>query len=162
MPGVSISSPITLDALPLPYAAVRFQHLRLPYRSWLRDGATLAADGTLHDPVGGPQARLRRTLGVGQALWATLPSAMAALAARSAVLSWRFSATRRSHGTLAPGAPVLAYRTQQHAVIGALAEAFALRRAAQAALGCWTAAPPAADGAGAGTRAAAAPGRRTP
>ncbi|WP_370220705.1 acyl-CoA dehydrogenase [Kitasatospora sp. GAS1066B] len=142
VPGVSISSPITLDALPLPYAAVRFQQLRLPYRSWLRDGAVLTPDGTLHDAVGGAQARLRRTLSVGQALWATLPSAMAALAARSAVLTWRFSVSRRSHGGLAPGAPVLAYRTQQHAVLGALAEALALRRAAAQALAGWAAGAP--------------------
>ncbi|MCX4744401.1 hypothetical protein OG455_02525 [Kitasatospora sp. NBC_01287] len=155
VPGVSISRPLTLDALPLPYAAVRFRQLRLPYRRWLRDGAELAADGTPHDPLGSPQARLARTLSVGQALWATLPSAMAAIAARGARLAWRFSASRHSHGGLAPGAPVLGYRTQQHAVVGALAEAFALRRAADEALAGWAAGRRRPTAAGAGAAAMA-------
>jgi acyl-CoA oxidase len=137
VPGVELSSPLSADALPLPYSAVRFHHQRLPFERWLSDSATIGADGVLHDPCGGQDARLQRTLSVGQALWATLPAAMAAMAARSAVLAWRYSAARRSHGRLAPGAPVLAYRTQQHAVVGALAEAFVLACTADAALSTW-------------------------
>ncbi|GAB2720437.1 acyl-CoA dehydrogenase family protein [Kitasatospora kifunensis] len=139
-PGVELSSPLAVQALPLPYALVRFRRVRLPYQRWLRDGAEIDDSGVLRDPTGGQDARLQRTLSVGQALWATLPTALAAMGARSAVLGWRFSASRRSHGRLAPQAPVLVYRTQQHAVVGALAEAFGLRCVAEAARGLWSAA----------------------
>ncbi|WP_425558549.1 hypothetical protein [Kitasatospora albolonga] len=59
--------------------------------------------------------------------------------ARSAATAWRFSSARRQHGRLAPGRPVLEYRTQQHAVIGALATAHTLRGSARAALAEWAA-----------------------
>ncbi|MEE1822640.1 acyltransferase domain-containing protein [Streptomyces sp. BE20] len=138
-PGVSISAPVAVDALPLPYGLVRFDGVRVPVDRWLADGATIDDAGVLHDPSAGPDARLRRTLSCGQGLWATLPSAMAAMAGRSAAMAWRFSAGRRTHGRLAPGVPVLEYRTQQHAVIGGLAEAYALRCTARAALAAWAA-----------------------
>ncbi|WP_441248024.1 acyl-CoA dehydrogenase family protein [Kitasatospora sp. McL0602] len=138
--GVAISSPVAVDAVPLPYAVVRFDQVRLARSAWLGDSARIDADGSFHDPLGSHEARLQRTLSVGQTLWATLPSAMAAVASRSAVLTWRYCAQRRSHGRLAPGRSVLAYRTQQHAVLGALAEAFALTCAAAEARRTWHAA----------------------
>ncbi|MFI5530176.1 hypothetical protein ACIA8O_16685 [Kitasatospora sp. NPDC051853] len=164
-PGVSISGPVTVDALPLPYGFVRFDGAEVRHDRWLADGATIDELGAVHDPRGGQDARLQRTLSCGQALWATLPSAMAALAARSAATVWRFSSVRRSHGRLAPGRPVLEYRTQQHAVLGALATAHTLRASARAALGEWAAlrasAPasaPAPASASAPVRAGSAPG----
>ncbi|MEV7357946.1 hypothetical protein [Kitasatospora sp. NPDC091276] len=136
-PGVSVSGPLPVGALPLPYGLVRFHGARIPYDRWLADGAGIDATGVLHDPQPSADARLQRTLSCGQGLWATLPSAMAGLAGRSAAMAWRFSAGRRSHGRLAPGSPVLEYRTQQHAVVGALAVAFSLRCTARAALSTW-------------------------
>ncbi|MFJ2805967.1 hypothetical protein [Kitasatospora sp. NPDC087271] len=136
-PGVSVSGPLPVGALPLPYGLVRFHGARIPYDRWLADGAGIDATGVLHDPQPSADARLQRTLSCGQGLWATLPSAMAGLAGRSAAMAWRFSAGRRSHGRLAPGRPVLEYRTQQHAVVGALAAAFSLRCTARAALSTW-------------------------
>ncbi|PYC79489.1 hypothetical protein C7C46_14075 [Streptomyces tateyamensis] len=146
VPGVSVSALMPVAALPLPYGLVRFDGARVGYERWLADGAVLDTGGGLHDPQPGPDARLQRTLGCGQALWATLPAAMAALAGRSAAMAWRFNAGRRSHGRLAPGLPVLAYRTQQHAVLGALATAHSLRCTARAALAAWTDPPAAAPG----------------
>ncbi|MFF7635214.1 hypothetical protein ACFZB9_18965 [Kitasatospora sp. NPDC008050] len=148
VPGVLISSPLSVGALPLPYAAVRFTGLRLDMARWLADGAVIGPDGVLHDPLGSPGARLRRTLDVGRLLWATLPSAMAAVAARSAALTWQFSAHRRSHGAFAAGRPVLGHRPQLRAVTGALAEAFALRCGVAPALGHATAAATDASGEG--------------
>ncbi|WP_329586538.1 hypothetical protein OG500_35920 [Kitasatospora sp. NBC_01250] len=155
-PGVLVSSPLAVGALPLPYAAVRFTGPRLDAARWLADGAVIGPDGVLRDPLGSPGARLRRTLEVGRLLWATLPAAMAAVATRSAALTWQFSAHRRSHGAFAGGQPVLGHRPQLRAVAGALAEAFALRCAVAPALGhataaataTATAATAAADGAG--------------
>ncbi|MFJ8434932.1 acyltransferase domain-containing protein [Kitasatospora sp. NPDC094019] len=136
-PGVGLSGAMPLGALPLPYALVRFDGAAVPYGGWLADGAVIDAAGTLHDPQPDHDARLRRTLGCGAGLWATLPSAMAALAGRSAVMVLHFSADRRAHGRLAPGAPLLEYRVQQQAVVGALATAAGLRRCARAALTAW-------------------------
>lgn len=135
--GVHLSAPIALDAVPLPYGLVRFDRVYVPFDRWLNDGARLTDDGGLHDPLGSPDARLQRTLSCGRGLWATLPSALAGMSVRAAVLAWRYNSRRRSHGRLAPGSPVLVYRPQQHAIIGAFATAFTLRCAAESALAGW-------------------------
>ncbi|MBB1243678.1 acyl-CoA oxidase [Streptomyces durbertensis] len=135
--GVEISSPIGLGALPLDYVQVRFNRVRLPYGRWLSDGARINEDGVFHDPAGSPGQRLPRTLRVGQGLWATMPAVAAATSRQSAVQAVNLSRQRRSHGRLAPGEPLIAYRTQQRAVLGALADAFALTRAAHGAQQAW-------------------------
>ncbi|MFI0977425.1 acyl-CoA dehydrogenase [Streptomyces sp. NPDC021093] len=132
-PGVGISAPLELGALPLDYALVRFRGVRLPYERWLRDDASLTADGVFRDPLLGPDDRLRRTLCVGQGLWGTLPSATAAMSRQSAVLALRYARQRRTQGRLAPGTPLLSYRSHQYALLGAFAEAFALTCAADRA-----------------------------
>ncbi|MBO8192204.1 hypothetical protein ITI46_11080 [Streptomyces oryzae] len=137
VPGVAVSSALGAEALPLEYALVRFGGARLPYDRWLRGGARIDADGVFHDPLGDPARALQRTLDVGRLLWATVPSAAAATARASAVAALRHSQYRRSHGKLAPEAPVLAYSTQQRALLGALAEAYALSCAATTALDLW-------------------------
>ncbi|AJT65117.1 hypothetical protein T261_3448 [Streptomyces lydicus] len=136
-PGVEISGGLAVADLPLDYALVRFHGVRLTTDQWLSDGASVDAQGRFHDPLADPDARLSRTLCVGQALWATLPSAMAAMARQSAVRALRHSAHRRAHGRLAPGAPVLSYRPQQHALLGGLAEAFALTCVGHTARDLW-------------------------
>ncbi|MGW1376848.1 acyl-CoA dehydrogenase family protein [Streptomyces sp. NPDC002446] len=138
LPGVEISRGIELPSLPLDYALVRFHGVRLRHEQWLADRARIDRAGTFHDPLGTPQARLQRTLCVGQVLWATLPSAMAAMARECAVRALRFSARRPAHGRLAPGASVLAFRNQQHALLGCLAESFALTCAGRTAREIWT------------------------
>ena len=63
---------------------------------------------------------------------------MAATARAAAVAATRACSTRLSNGRLAPGRPLLIYRTQQQAVLGALSEAFALTASARAARGLST------------------------
>ncbi|MER7758683.1 acyl-CoA dehydrogenase [Streptomyces sp. NPDC097619] len=130
LPGVEVSSPLTVGALPLEYAQVRFTGARVPYDRWLRDTASAAADGTLHDPLGSADTRLQRTLRPGQDLWGTLPSAAAGIARLASVLAVRYARDRRTQARMAPGRPLLDYRSQQHAVLGSLAESFALTCAA--------------------------------
>ncbi|MEW2457443.1 acyl-CoA dehydrogenase family protein [Streptomyces albus] len=136
-PGVTVSGAFGVETLPLEYALVRFDGARLPYDRWLRGTARIDGEGVFHDPHGDAGRALRRTLDVGRPLWATVPSAAAATARASAVAALRHSRHRRSHGRLAPGAPVLAYSTQQRSVLGASAEAFALSCAAGSALDLW-------------------------
>jgi acyl-CoA oxidase len=130
LPGVTISSPIELGALPLDYSLVRFDGVRLPFAHWLRDSASLTPSGAIEEPLAGPDERLRRTLCVGQELWGTLPTVAAATSRQSAVLALRYARHRRTQGRLAPGAPLLSYRAHQQALLGAFAESFALTCAA--------------------------------
>ncbi|MFD7019106.1 acyl-CoA dehydrogenase [Streptomyces sp. NPDC059928] len=139
LPGVRMTGPVELGALPLDYAYVCFTGVRLPWEHWLRDDATISEDGAFHDPLGSADRRLARTLCVGQALWATLPAAAAALARQAGVGAVRYARRRRTQGRLAPGTPLLDYRSQQHAVLGAMADAFALTCAAAGALELWAA-----------------------
>lgn len=138
LPGVELSSPINLGALPLDYVLVRFRRLRVPDAHWLADGAAIGADGAFHDPAGSVERRLQRTLRVGQGLWALMPAVAAATARQSAVQAVNYARQRRTQSRLAPGVPLLSYRTQQRAVLGALADAFALTCAAHGARALWT------------------------
>ncbi|PCG86536.1 acyl-CoA oxidase [Streptomyces sp. WZ.A104] len=151
LPGVELSAPIALDALPLDYVQVRFHRLRVPPAHWLSDGARISHDGrtTFHDPAGSPEQRLQRTLRVGQGLWAAMPAVAAATSRRSAVRAVDYARQRRTQSRLAPGVPLLAYRSQQTVVLGALADAFALTCAADGALSART---------GAGSAASSPPG----
>ncbi|MFJ2153495.1 acyl-CoA dehydrogenase [Streptomyces microflavus] len=150
LPGVGLSSPIALDALPLDYVQVRFHRVRVAPAHWLSDGARIGPDGTVHDPAGSPEQRLQRTLRVGQGLWAAMPAVAAATSRRTAVQAVGYARRRRTGSSLAPGVPLLTYRTQQTVVLGALADAFALTCAADGALAVRTegrsAAPPGPEG----------------
>ncbi|MFH9940337.1 acyl-CoA dehydrogenase [Streptomyces murinus] len=137
LPGVELSSPINLGALPLDYVLVRFRRLRVPDAHWLADGAAIGADGAFHDAAGSIERRLQRTLRVGQGLWALMPAVAAATARQSAVQAVNYARQRRTQSRLAPGVPLLSYRTQQRAVLGALADAFALTCAAHGARALW-------------------------
>ncbi|WP_416970977.1 acyl-CoA oxidase [Streptomyces sp. 4F14] len=132
-PGVELSGPLAASALPLEYGLIRFRNCRVPYGRWLSDGAWIEPDGRFTDPVGSPGARLRRTMSVGQALWATVPSAMAAMSRRAAVSALRFAERR----TTPSGEPLLAHLTHRRALLGALSGAYALTGAAEAALAAW-------------------------
>ena len=137
LPGVEMSSLVEVSSIPLDYAQVRFHQLRLPYRRWLRDSADISDQGVFHDPLGSTDRRLQRTLCTGQALWGVLPSVAAAAGRQAAVLALNYSRQRRTQGRLAPGRPLLEYRAQQHALLGALADAFALTCAAEQARSLW-------------------------
>ncbi|ATY95824.1 acyl-CoA dehydrogenase family protein [Streptomyces cavourensis] len=144
LPGVELSDPIALDALPLDYVQVRFHRVRVTAAHWLSDGARIdrhrggnqSGDSTVafHDPAGSPEQRLQRTLRVGQGLWGAMPAVAAATSRRTAVQAVHYARTRRTQSRIAPGVPLLAYRSQQTVVLGALADAFALTCAADGAL----------------------------
>lgn len=130
LPGVVLSAPLALSSLPLTYRMVSFSDVRVPYTRWLRDNASIDTAGAFHDPLGSPDARLRRSLSAGPGLWGALPSAAAATSRQAACLALRHARGRPTQARLSPGAPLLSYRSQQRAVLGALADAFALSCAA--------------------------------
>jgi acyl-CoA oxidase len=128
-PGVELSPPSEVTALPLTYRTVSFHGARVPSALWLCGNARLD-DGVLTDPLGSAAARLQQSLSVGQGLWGALPTAAAAVARQSALLAIRYARERPTQALLAPGAPLLSYRSQQRALIGAMADAYALSCAA--------------------------------
>ncbi|MFE3073639.1 acyl-CoA dehydrogenase [Streptomyces sp. NPDC059247] len=129
-PGVEWSAPVEVGALPLTLRKVSLHGVRVPVGHWLRDTASLDTDGTPADPLGSPDARLQRSLHVGRDLWGTLPSAAAALARQSTVLALRHSRRRATLARPASGAPLFSHRSQQRALLGALADSYALGCAA--------------------------------
>ncbi|TDD67144.1 acyl-CoA dehydrogenase [Actinomadura rubrisoli] len=124
--GVDVVAAPETTGLPVDYAAVRLEGLRVPYEAWLRDGAGFGADGSFHDPAGSPAARLTRSMGIGPAVWRAVISASAAITRASAGMLLAHSAGRTTLGRLAPRRPLTDYRNQQEAVLGALASAYAL------------------------------------
>ncbi len=125
-PGIRITALPEAPFLPLDYAAIAFDRVRISARSLLHDSARLEADGRFHDPLGGPEERLLRSLDVRHRAWVACASALAAVIRTTAALAIRFSADRRTLSRSAPEQPVLAYRSQQLPLVGALAEAYAL------------------------------------
>ncbi|MFI6519052.1 acyl-CoA dehydrogenase [Spirillospora sp. NPDC050679] len=124
--GVRIVPAPDTGGLPLDYAAVRLEGLRVPYEAWLRDGASLEPGGGFHDPVGDPAQRLTRSMGIAPAVWRAVVSASAAITRASAGLLLEHSRGRATLGRLAPRRPLTDYRNQREAVLGALASAYAL------------------------------------
>ncbi|WP_176408116.1 hypothetical protein [Actinomadura sp. BRA 177] len=68
-PGVRIVPAPETTGLPVDYAAVLLDGVHVPHGAWLRDGASIDADGAFHDPAGSPAARLTRPMGVAPPVW---------------------------------------------------------------------------------------------
>ncbi|MBD3004848.1 acyl-CoA dehydrogenase [Streptomyces sp. 5-10] len=133
LPGVEISQPFTVSALPLRYGVMRLQRVRIPYGNWLSGGGSISDSGVFHDPTPGG-VRLTRSLAAGGAsMYATLPSSMAAIARVGAARAIRYAENRSTQDRLTSGARLLSYRTQQVSLFGALADAIALTAVARQA-----------------------------
>jgi acyl-CoA oxidase len=131
--GMRIAPVPESTAFPSDYAAVAFDGTRLPFEAWLSDGAILDPDGRLTDPLGDPDARLRRSMAPGAATWLAIVAANAAFARAAAAVAIRFARVRRTADRLAPGLVLLDYRSHRLALFTALADAYALTAVANAA-----------------------------
>lgn len=123
--GVRVSAMSDVPALPLDYALVRFEAARVPYDGWLRDSASLHADGTFEDPLADSGQRLVRSLAFGAHAALGAAAGLAAAARASVTIALRHANRRVTSGTLAPGMEVIGYSTQQWALYTALADAYA-------------------------------------
>ncbi|MBX6769617.1 MAG: hypothetical protein IRY90_21120, partial [Actinomadura rubrobrunea] len=128
--GVRITPAPDISGLPVDYAAVRLDGVRVPYQAWLRDGARIDPDGSFHDPAGGPTQRLTRSMGIAPPVWRAVVSMSAAITRASAAILLHHSTDRTTLGRLAPLRALTDYRNQQEAVLDALASAYALTAAA--------------------------------
>ncbi|MFG2001483.1 acyl-CoA dehydrogenase [Spirillospora sp. NPDC048911] len=124
--GAEIVPAPDTTGLMVDYAAVRLSGLRVPYEAWLRDGATIGAGGQFHDPVGGPAARLTRSMSIGPAVWRAVISMAAAITRAAAGILHAHAAGRVTLGRLAPLRPLTDYRNVREAVLESLASAYAL------------------------------------
>ena len=123
--GVRVAALSDVPAVPLDYALVRFDDARVPYDSWLRDSASIDADGAFDDPLADPGQRLLRSLAFGAHAALGASVGLAAAARACVTIGLRHARQRVTSGTLAPGMAVLGYSTQQRALYGALADAYA-------------------------------------
>lgn len=126
MPGIRIEPLPHAPLLPLDYAAMSFDDVRLPAHSLLSDDAKLREDGTFHDPLGSPESRSSRSLEIRQNAWIAVASACAAVARASSTIALRHAGLRISRSRLSAERPVLGFRPQQLALFGALASSYAV------------------------------------
>ncbi|WP_346130605.1 hypothetical protein [Lentzea roselyniae] len=66
--GVTITPLPEMSLVPMDYAVISFDHVRVPLRNLLRDDATITEDGKFHDPLVNPDKRLVRSLTVAQSV----------------------------------------------------------------------------------------------
>ncbi len=124
--GVRVAALSDVPAVPLDYALVKFEDARVPFDGWLRDSATLDADGVFEDPLGGAAPRLMRSFAFGASAALGSSVALAAAARASITIGLRHANQRVTAGSLAPGLKVIGYSTQQRALYTALADAYAI------------------------------------
>ncbi len=123
--GVTIEPRPATALLPMDYATVRFDGVRVPYRRWLADGASIAGDGSFHDPLGDPGARTRRSVGMSRFSSGAVAAGLAAVARAGTVLVLERAKRRITNDRLAGEVPALAHRNQQRLLFGAAASALA-------------------------------------
>ncbi|MFI9247902.1 acyl-CoA dehydrogenase [Streptomyces sp. NPDC053086] len=133
-PGVVIEPQDSAPILPLDWATVSFQGVRVPYRHWLRDSAQIAEDGTFTDALSNPAMRSRQASRLIRYVWEVAAVGLAAVTRASAAVAVRHAHARYTNGTFAGFAdpmPVIRYRNQQRTLFGALSAAYVAGMAAK-------------------------------
>ncbi|MFJ6671110.1 acyl-CoA dehydrogenase [Actinosynnema sp. NPDC091369] len=125
-PGVRVTALPEAPMLPLDYALIEFDSLRLPRTALLSDDTRLDADGTLHDPLEHPERRLRRSLDIRHNAWIASAAALAAVTRVGVVTALRYAQTRVTVSPFTSERPVLDHRAQQRPLFGALSTTYAL------------------------------------
>ncbi|MFD4575263.1 acyl-CoA dehydrogenase [Streptomyces sp. NPDC058417] len=139
LPGVVVRRRPPTALLPLDYATVAFDGVRLPRHRWLADGATLDADGRFHDPLADPAARTARSLGMSRFACGAVTAGLAATARAATALALRHAVRRRTHDRLAGDVPALAHHHQRRLLFGAAARAQAATALARTVTeDCWS------------------------
>lgn len=124
-PGIRIRPLPETPFLELDYSVVEFDGARVPKNSLLHDSATLTADGVFTDPLGGPAARLQRSLTVREHAWVASAAALAAVSRAAVAIAIRYACHRITRSRVSAERPVLEFRVQQRALFGALSAAYA-------------------------------------
>ncbi|WP_330230255.1 acyl-CoA dehydrogenase family protein [Nocardia sp. NBC_00508] len=126
-PGVELTAAPDSFALASDYTYVRFNRMRIPFHTWLPDGATLDAHGGFHDPERDVDARRTRTMSIGAPLvWRSIIAASAGVTQGAAQILHTHVKDHVTMGRLAPAQPLGRYRPVQETRLGAVASAYVL------------------------------------
>ncbi|MEU4804919.1 acyl-CoA dehydrogenase [Actinosynnema sp. NPDC023587] len=126
--GVHVTPLPEAPLLPLDYAVISFDDLLLPPAALLSDTARLDAAGTLDDPLGDPERRLRRSLDIRHNAWVASAAALAAVTRAGVVNALRHARTRTTVSPFTAERAVLDHRAHQRPLFAALADCYALTR----------------------------------
>ncbi|WP_426178859.1 acyltransferase domain-containing protein [Pseudomonas sp. TWRC1-2] len=126
-PGVSMSSPAEIRAVPLDYGLASFDNVRLPFDAWLRDGASIDASNQFHDPLGSTDRRLIRSLFAPKNVWAMVGVGLSSVMLACATLALTHANRRTTQARIGNGTGLLAFRTQRRALFGCLATAYVMK-----------------------------------
>lgn len=124
--GIRVTPLPEAPMLPLDYALIEFDGLRLPRAALLSDDAHLDVDGTLDDPLGNPELRLRRSLDIRHNAWIASAAALAAVTRAGVVSALRYAQTRVTVSPFTHERSVLDHRAQQRPLFRAVAAGYAL------------------------------------
>lgn len=124
--GVRITPLPETSLVPMDYAVISFDHVRLPLRNLLRDDATITEDGQFRDPLANPEKRLIRSLTIAQSVRTAQAAALAATSRAATQITIRYNLKRQTMDRREPWGPVLRHRSQQRPLYGALATAYAV------------------------------------
>jgi acyl-CoA oxidase len=124
-PGVSIKPIPAFPQLQLDYGSTRFDDARVPHSGWLSDGATITAGGAFADPIGGPQERTRRPVGVSRFAHGSNALGLAAVARASLAIAVPYVRQRLVNNRYGARQPLIAHRNVRSPLLRAMAQAFA-------------------------------------
>ncbi|MEV0675205.1 acyl-CoA dehydrogenase [Actinosynnema sp. NPDC050436] len=124
--GIRVTPLPEAPLLPLDYAVIEFDGLLLPPSALLSDTARFDPGGTVDDPLGDPQHRLRRSLDIRHNAWVASAAALAAVARAGVVNALRHARTRDTVSPFTGERNVLDHRAHQRPLFGALADCYAL------------------------------------
>ncbi|KAF2409486.1 Acyl-coenzyme A oxidase [Pseudomonas antarctica] len=126
-PGISMSSPAEIRAVPLDYGLASFDNVRLPFDAWLRDGASISASNQFHDPLGSTDRRLIRSLFAPKNVWAMVGVGLSSVMLACSTLALTHANRRTTQARIGNGTSLLAFRTQRRALFGCLATAYVMK-----------------------------------
>ncbi|MFA7941327.1 acyltransferase domain-containing protein [Pseudomonas brenneri] len=126
-PGIAMSSPAEIRAVPLDYGLASFDKVRLPFDAWLRDGASISADNHFHDPLGSTDRRLIRSLFAPKNVWAMVGTGLSSVMLTCSTLALTHANQRTTQARIGSGTGLLAFRTQRRALFGCLATAYVMK-----------------------------------
>ncbi|MEU9382617.1 acyl-CoA dehydrogenase, partial [Streptomyces sp. NPDC048279] len=122
--GVRVTPQPFPAALALDNAIVAFDHVRVPFRYWLRDGVVPFVPEDPSASHTDPTAGGLQMLSIIRCAWEAAAAGLAGVSRASAAIALRHAHRRRTSDSRASGIPVIAYRNQQRALFSSLAAAY--------------------------------------
>lgn len=136
-PGISMSSPAEIRAVPLDYGVLNFNQVRLAEEAWLRDGASIDALNHFHDPLGNTDRRLIRSLFAPKNVWAMVGIGLSTVMLACSTLALTHASRRTTQARIGTGTGLLEFRTQRRALFSCLATAYVMKCFANESARLW-------------------------